>query len=57
MLIGTAARMAGWLKLHMEATYSLPSNPSCEQVIEKEVARRTFWLMHCQEKSLNFCSV
>ncbi|CAD6581161.1 MAG: hypothetical protein CYPHOPRED_001502 [Cyphobasidiales sp. Tagirdzhanova-0007] len=49
MLIGTAARMAGWLKLHLESSYVLPPNPTFEQVIEKEVARRTFWLMHYHE--------
>lgn len=49
MYIGTAARMAGWLKLHVESTYRLPTAATFEQVIEQEVARRTFWLMHYHE--------
>lgn len=52
MYIGTAARMAGWLKLHQESTYRLPSAATFEQVIEQEIARRTFWLMHCTFRCL-----
>lgn len=57
MYIGTAARMAGWLKLHQESTYRLPSSATFEQVIEQEVARRTFWLMHCEylRRCLGYC--
>ncbi|WVW85959.1 hypothetical protein I302_107997 [Kwoniella bestiolae CBS 10118] len=52
MLIGTAVRMAGFLGLHRESTYQLPPNPSAEEVIESEVARRTFWAITCHENLL-----
>ncbi|WWC71817.1 uncharacterized protein I206_105776 [Kwoniella pini CBS 10737] len=52
MLIGTAVRMAGFLGLHREITYQLPVNPSAEEVIGSEVARRTFWAITCHENLL-----
>ncbi|WWC91513.1 uncharacterized protein L201_006459 [Kwoniella dendrophila CBS 6074] len=52
MLIGTAVRMAGFLGLHREVTYHLPQNPTAEEVIESEVARRTFWAITCHENLL-----
>ncbi|WVQ67192.1 uncharacterized protein L199_005387 [Kwoniella botswanensis] len=52
MLIGTAVRMAGFLGLHRESTYKLPPNPTAEEVIESEVARRTFWAITCHENLL-----
>ncbi|GAA6048766.1 hypothetical protein JCM3770_003953 [Rhodotorula araucariae] len=49
MLMGIAARIAGLLCLHKEATYVLPEDAPPEHVIQAEVARRTFWLIASQE--------
>ncbi|KAL7421103.1 hypothetical protein Q5752_003987 [Cryptotrichosporon argae] len=53
MLIGTAVRMAGFLGLHRETTYQLPPDPTPEEIIESEVARRTFWAIICHENLLS----
>nr|XP_018260672.1 uncharacterized protein I303_06387 [Kwoniella dejecticola CBS 10117]OBR82830.1 hypothetical protein I303_06387 [Kwoniella dejecticola CBS 10117] len=47
-----ASVVAGFLGLHREITYQLPVNPSAEEVIGSEVARRTFWAITCHENLL-----
>ena len=44
--------VAGFLALHREATFRLPPNPEPEDVIQAEVARRTFWSIVCHESLL-----
>ncbi|GAD98606.1 conserved hypothetical protein [Paecilomyces variotii No. 5] len=45
MHMGIAVRMASILGLHREQTYGLPPNPTATDIIESEVARRTFWVL------------
>jgi hypothetical protein len=47
--MGIAVRMAGMLRLHREETYELPSNSTAEDVINAEMARRTFWMLESQD--------
>ncbi len=39
------SKVAGILCLHREETYQLPPNATPEQVVESEMARRTFWMI------------
>ncbi|KAI1614912.1 fungal-specific transcription factor domain-containing protein [Exophiala viscosa] len=43
--MGIAVRMAGTLRLHREETYYLPENATADNVVDAEVARRTFWML------------
>lgn len=43
--MGIAVRMAGTLRLHREETYRLPENATADEIVESEVARRTFWML------------
>jgi hypothetical protein len=43
--MGIAIRMAGSMHLHREKTHALPHNATAEQIVESEVARRTFWVL------------
>ncbi|KAG4433496.1 hypothetical protein IFR05_011034 [Cadophora sp. M221] len=43
--MGLAIAMAGILCLHREETYQLPSNATPDQVVDSEMARRTFWMI------------
>ncbi|KAF1809996.1 hypothetical protein P152DRAFT_145483 [Eremomyces bilateralis CBS 781.70] len=43
--MGIAVRMAGLLRLHREETYILPQGASADEVVNKERARRTFWVI------------
>ncbi|KIV77635.1 hypothetical protein PV11_09423 [Exophiala sideris] len=43
--MGIAVRMAGSLRLHREETYVLPDNATNDEIVESEVARRTFWML------------
>ncbi|EXJ93805.1 hypothetical protein A1O1_02198 [Capronia coronata CBS 617.96] len=43
--MGIAVRMAGMLRLHREETYQLPENATADEVVNAEVARRTFWML------------
>ncbi|CZR58238.1 related to general repressor of transcription [Phialocephala subalpina] len=47
--MGIAVRMAGMLRLHREETYDLPENYTAEDVINAEMARRTFWMLESQD--------
>lgn len=47
--MGIAVRMAGILRLHREDTYALPENSTAEDVINSEMARRTFWVLESQD--------
>ena len=47
--MGIAVRMAGLLRLHREETYDLPKDFSAEDVINAEMARRTFWMLESQD--------
>lgn len=47
--MGIAVRMAGLLKLHREETYTLSGNFTAEDVINSEMARRTFWMLESQD--------
>lgn len=47
--MGIAVRMAGMLRLHREETYDLPENYTAEDVIDAEMARRTFWMLESQD--------
>lgn len=40
--------MAGMLCLHREETYALPPNATPDQIVDSEMARRTFWLIESQ---------
>ena len=44
-----AARLAGILRLHREETYNLSETATREQIVEAEVARRTFWVLETFE--------
>jgi hypothetical protein len=37
--------VAGILRLHREETYHLPEGASADNVVESEMARRTFWML------------
>lgn len=41
--------MATILGLHRETTYDLPPDAATPEIIESEVARRTFWVLQGQE--------
>lgn len=43
--MGIAVRMAGSLRLHREETYVLPNNATADEIVESELARRTFWML------------
>ena len=47
--LGIAVRMAGGFRLHREEAYRLPDNATAEDVVESEVARRTFWMLENHE--------
>jgi hypothetical protein len=47
--MGIAVRMAGMLRLHREETYKLSENSTAEDVINAEMARRTFWMLESQD--------
>jgi hypothetical protein len=47
--MGIAVRMAGMLRLHREETYELSNDASAEDVINSEMARRTFWMLESQD--------
>ncbi|KUJ10420.1 uncharacterized protein LY89DRAFT_562387, partial [Mollisia scopiformis] len=49
ILMGIAVRMASIQHLHREESYMLPENPTTEDVINSEVARRTFWVLESQD--------
>ncbi|KAK5128735.1 hypothetical protein LTR85_000068 [Meristemomyces frigidus] len=42
--MGIAVRMAGNLRLHREESYALSADSTAEQIVQSEVARRTFWV-------------
>ncbi|KAH7409581.1 hypothetical protein BKA64DRAFT_571596 [Cadophora sp. MPI-SDFR-AT-0126] len=46
--MGLAIAMAGILCLHREETYQLPPNATPDQVVDSEMARRTFWMIESQ---------
>lgn len=46
MALNTAVNMAALLKLHRESTYVLPENPTADQIVQSESARRIFWMVH-----------
>jgi len=39
------AAVAGILRLHREETYSLPENATTDEIVQMEIARRTFWVL------------
>ncbi|KIW04856.1 uncharacterized protein PV09_04038 [Verruconis gallopava] len=47
--MGIAVRMAAMLKLHREETYQLRDGASEEEIIDAEMARRTFWMIQSQD--------
>lgn len=49
MHMGIAIRMAGLLRLHREETYRLPDHATANQIVDAEVARRTFWMLENYE--------
>ncbi|KAH7308745.1 hypothetical protein BKA65DRAFT_559625 [Rhexocercosporidium sp. MPI-PUGE-AT-0058] len=46
--MGLAIAMAGILCLHREETYQLPPDATPDQVVDSEMARRTFWMIESQ---------
>ncbi|KAF5361492.1 hypothetical protein D9758_006203 [Tetrapyrgos nigripes] len=53
IFLGVAARMISILKLSQEETYSLPIDASVEDVINAEVARRTWWVIFMSDNLLS----
>ncbi|KAM0746461.1 hypothetical protein T439DRAFT_139196 [Meredithblackwellia eburnea MCA 4105] len=51
--MGVAVKMAGLLRLHREATYSLGPESTSDQVTNAEIARRTFWLIQTHDNHLS----
>ncbi|KAK0387863.1 hypothetical protein NLU13_4108 [Sarocladium strictum] len=47
--MGIAVRMAALQRLHCEESYELGPNSTTEDVVEKESARRVFWMIQSQE--------
>lgn len=47
--MGVAIRMASILRLHREETYCLAATASSEEIVEAEMARRTFWMIQSQD--------
>lgn len=41
--------VVGILRLHREETYLLPPDASPEEIINAELARRTFWIIYCHD--------
>lgn len=44
-----AIKMAGILCLHKEETYKLSENATSDDVVNSEIARRTFWMLESQD--------
>lgn len=38
-------RVVGILRLHREETYNLPPNATTDDIVNSEIARRTFWVL------------
>lgn len=47
--MGIAVRMAGMLRLHRDETYELSDNSTAQDIINAEMARRTFWMLESQD--------
>ncbi|KAM0562750.1 hypothetical protein ACHAPJ_001590 [Fusarium lateritium] len=47
--MGIALRMASAMRLHLEETYNVP-NPTPDNIIRGESARRTLWMLHSQDQ-------
>jgi hypothetical protein len=47
--MGIAVRMATLLGLHREETYELPTTATSDEIVEAEIARRTFWMLQSQD--------
>lgn len=47
--LGVAVRMAGLLRLHLETTYQPSLTATPDDIIQSEVARRTFWMLNSQD--------
>ncbi|EIN04455.1 hypothetical protein PUNSTDRAFT_128311 [Punctularia strigosozonata HHB-11173 SS5] len=53
MIMGIATRMALLLGLHREETHVLPPNPTPNQIVQVETARRTFWTLFVNDRSVS----
>ncbi|KAE8552445.1 hypothetical protein EYB25_006339 [Talaromyces marneffei] len=49
MNMGIAVRMAGILRLHREETYNLPPDATTDEIVNSEIARRTFWVLETED--------
>lgn len=47
--MGIAVRMAGIMRLHQEEAYDVSKSATADEVVNSEVARRTFWVIVSQD--------